>query len=162
MAKSGATLNWGGFDKGVNNFLDKVQSQRKELLEACGEALISGALKRFQEEKDPEGKPWAAVQRPGKILTDSARLRNSISSAVTRDTVLVGSNLIYALIHQQGGEIKPVNKKSLKFKVGGKGGKWINVKKVTIKARPYLGISKEDWAEIEDTIGDFISGAFKG
>jgi phage gpG-like protein len=66
--------------------------------------------------------------------------------------------VIYALIQQKGGVIKPVKKKTLKFKVGGK---WVSAKQVTIKARPYLGISKEDWREIGDTISDFIAGAFK-
>jgi phage virion morphogenesis protein len=155
---SGATLKWGGFDKGVNNFLDKVQNQRRALLEACGDALVTGTLKRFEQEKAPDGSNWAPVDRSGKILTDTARLQRSIDSAVSGDTVLVGSNLVYALIHQKGGEIRPVKKKSLKFKVGGK---WINAKKVTIKARPYLGISKEDWEELADTIHDFINGAFE-
>jgi phage gpG-like protein len=98
------------------------------------------------------------VARSGKILTDTARLRNSIDYAVAGDTILVGSNAVYALIHQKGGEIKPVHKKALKFKVGDK---WIVAKKVTIKARPYLGISKADWEEIEETIREFIGGAFQ-
>ena len=57
-------------------------------------------------------------------------------------TVKLGSNVEYARIHQKGG-------------MAGRG------RKVKIPARPYLGVSKEDWKEIEDTISDFISGAFK-
>jgi phage virion morphogenesis protein len=162
MAGSGASMKWGGFDKALNKFQDALANQKKALLEACGDALVSGTLKRFQDEEDPQGQKWAPVARSGKILTDTARLRNSIDSAVAGDTVLVGSNVIYALIHQEGGVIKPVNKKSLKFKVGkGKGGKWVSAKQVTIKARPYLGISTEDWQEIGETISDFIGEAFR-
>jgi phage virion morphogenesis protein len=163
MAAGGASLKWGGFDKALDKFQDALANQKQDLMEACGEALVSGTLKRFEDEEDPQGQKWAPVARSGKILTDTARLRNSIDYAVDGDTVRVGSNVIYALIHQQGGVIKPVKKKTLKFKIGkGKGGKWVSAKQVTIKARPYLGVSKEDWQEIADTIKDFIGGAFAG
>lgn len=158
MAASGATMKWGGFDKALDTLQAKLASQKKALMEACAEALVSGTLKRFQDEQDPQGKPWAPVARPGKALTDTARLRNSIDYAIAGDTILVGSNVVYALIHQMGGTIVPKKGKYLKFKVGGK---WVNAKQVTIKARPYLGVSKEDWEEIEATISDFISGAFQ-
>jgi phage virion morphogenesis protein len=158
MATSGATMKWGGFDKALDKFRSVLANQKKALMEACGEALGSGTLKRFQDEEDPEGQHWAPVARSGKILTDTARLRKSIDYAVAGDTVLVGSNVVYALIHQKGGEITPKKGKYLKFKVGGK---WVNAKKVTIKARPYLGISKADRQEIEETIRDFVGGAFQ-
>ena len=151
-------MDWGGLDTALKKFQDALAHQKQDLMEALGDALVSGTLKRFEDEEDPEGKKWEPVARSGKILTDTARLRNSIDSAVAGDTVLVGSNVKYARIHQKGGVIKPVKKKALKFKVGGK---WVYAKKVTIKPRPYLGISKDDWREIADTISDFISGAFE-
>lgn len=64
-----------------------------------------------------------------KILIRSARLRNSISSRASGTKIYVGTNLVYARIHQMGGN-------------AGRG------KKVTIPARPFLGISKEDQNEI--------------
>jgi phage virion morphogenesis protein len=157
MAGSGASMRWGGLDAALDKFQDMLASQKKTLLEACGEALVSGTLQRFIDEEDPEGNKWAPIDRSGKILTDTARLRNSIDYAIAGDTILVGSNVIYALIHQTGGTIKPKTKKALKFKIGDK---WIVAKQVTIKARPYLGISKGDWKEIADTISDFVGGAF--
>jgi len=159
MAKTGATLNWGGFDKALDSLQDKLANRKGDLMKACAEVLVSGTLKRFRDEEDPEGKPWAPVARPGKALTATARLQRSINSAIAGDTILVGSNLIYALIHQKGGTIRPKAGKYLKFQLPG--GNWISAKQVTIKARPYLGISKEDWAEIQATIRDFIGGAFK-
>ena len=179
MAASGVRMNWGGLDTALLRAA-KALSDRQALLEACGEALVSGTLKRFEDEEDPEGKKWTpsirsmptedkttAVRRDargrilkgsgkkikgnrgGKTLTDTARLRGSIDSAVAGDTVLVGANTVklgsnfkYARIHQMGGK-------------AGRG------HKVTIPARPYLGISKDDWEEIEGTISEFISGAFK-
>ncbi|MDR1398107.1 MAG: phage virion morphogenesis protein [Desulfarculales bacterium] len=175
MASSGVSLKWGGFDKALNKFSKKLKSQKAILLEAVGEVLVSGAIKRFQDEEDPKGNKWKPSQRTmamktqksavkrdakgrilkgsgkilkkgrkggGKTLTDTARLRNSITSEVNGDSVLVGSNVKYARIHQLGG-------------MAGKG------HKITIPARPYLGISKEDRQEVADTINDFFSGAFK-
>jgi phage virion morphogenesis protein len=175
MAASGVAMKWGGFDKAINKFSKKLKQQKGLLLEAIGEALVSGTIKRFQDEEDPEGNKWqpsrrtlaagskkAAVKRDakgrilkgsgkiikkgrkggGKTLTDSARLRNSITSDVEGDTVLVGSNVKYSRIHQKGG------------KAGKK-------HKSVIPARPYLGMSKADRQEVADTINDFFSGAFK-
>jgi len=60
--------------------------------------------------------------------------------------IAVGSNLVYARIHDLGGIIKPKNKKYLHFKT--KSGKWVRTKKVTIKkykGRGYL-TPAFDWA----------------
>jgi len=159
MTKTGAAINWGGFDKALDRLQGNLANRKDALMKACAEVLVSGTLKRFRDEQDPEGRPWAPVARPGKALTDTSRLQRSIDSAIAGDTILVGSNLIYALIQQKGGTIRPKAGKYLKFQLPG--GNWVSVKQVTIKGRAYLGISKEDWAEIEATIRDFIGGAFK-
>jgi phage virion morphogenesis protein len=141
---SGVRLSWGGFDKALGKAAKKL-ADKHLLMESVGEALVAGTLKRFQDEKDPQGNSWRPSARAlagGKTLTDTARLRNSIDSAVAGDTVFVGSNVVYSRIHQMGG-------------MAGKG------RKVKIPARPYLGVSKEDWKEVEDTIKDFLVGAFK-
>lgn len=58
-------------------------------------------------------------------LTDTARLRRSIRATVLANGVMLGTNLIYAAIHQFGGQ-------------AGRG------KKVSIPARPYLLFQDED------------------
>lgn len=141
--KSGVRLNWGGLDKAVLNATQNLHSRRKALLAEIGEALVSGTLQRFQEGVGPDGEPWEPSQRAlatnGKTLVDNADLRNDISSLATADAVYVGSILPYALIHQKGGK-------------AGRG------RRVTIKARPYLGVSKEDSQEIRDIVADFLRG----
>lgn len=145
MAKPGVSLNWGGFDK-VMAKASKKLSNTKLLMASVGEALVSGTVKRFQDEEDPQGKKWLASKRAAKeggtTLTDTARLRKSIDYAATPDKVMVGSNVAYARIHQLGGKT-------------GKG------HKVNMPARPYLGVSKEDMDEVRDTVADFLAGAFK-
>ena len=59
---SGVTMKWGGFDKALLNAA-KALSNKKLLLEACGEALVSGTLKRFDMEEDPMGNEWTPSVR---------------------------------------------------------------------------------------------------
>lgn len=145
MAKSGVSINWGGFDKVISKAGHKLNSTQA-LMASVGEALVSGTVKRFENEEDPAGKQWPASKRAaaegGKTLTKTARLRGSIDYAATSDKVMVGSNVAYARIHQMGGK-------------AGKG------HKVSLPARPFLGVSVEDMEEVKNTMTDFLAGAFK-
>lgn len=160
--KNGVSLNWGGFDKALGKAAHKLGNTRA-LMESVGEALVSGTLKRFQDEEDPTGTKWPkskrAAKEGGQTLTNIGTLRKSIDKIATSDKVMVGSNLPYARIHQKGGTVKPKKGKYLKFK--GLDGKDVFVKEVTIPARPYLGVSKEDMEEVRETVADFLKGAFK-
>lgn len=158
-AKGGASINWGGLDTAVDNGL-RAMADKKPLLRECAEVLVSGTLKRFQDERDPDGKPWAPTRRGGKILTNTAGLQKSIDSAITEDSVMVGSNKEYAGPHQTGAVIKPKKGKYLKFRTAD--GNFVSVKQVTIPKRSYLGVSKEDREEISETIKDHLAAAFKG
>ena len=160
--KNGVSLNWGGFDKALGKAAHKL-GNTQALMESVGDALVSGTLKRFQDEEDPTGKKWPkskrAAKKDGQTLTDTALLRRSVDYAATSDKVMVGSNLPYARIHQKGGTIKPKKAKKLVFK--GRGGKKVAVDEVTIPARPYLGVSADDMKEVRETISDFLAGTFK-
>lgn len=160
--KSGASLHWGGLDKAMSKAAQKL-GNKQELLESVGEALVSGTLKRFDAEEDPEGNKWKPSRRAreegGKTLSDTAILRRSVEYATAGDKVMVGSNLPYALIHQKGGIIKPKTAKRLVFK--GSGGKKVFAKEVSIPARPYLGVSDADREAVQETIADFLADAFK-
>lgn len=81
-----------------------------------------------------------------RILQDSGALRESIVKDPRSNSVAVGSNLVYARIHQFGGVIRPKNGSCLCIPVGN--GKIIKVKSVTIPARPYLVITSKENAEI--------------
>lgn len=161
MGKSGVSLHWGGLDKALGRATGKL-GNTQALMESVGEALVSGTKKRFDEKKDPEGTPWKpsrrALEKGGKTLMHSGRLRRSIDYAATSDKVMVGSNLAYARIHQKGGEITPKKAKKLVFKDSD--GKIVAVDAVTIPARPYLGVSKEDMEDVKATMADFLAGVF--
>jgi len=160
--KNGVSLNWGGFDKAMGKAGHKL-GNTQALMESVGDALVSGTLKRFDDEEEPTGKKWPkskrAAKEGGQTLTDTALLRRSIEYAATPDKVMVGSNLPYARIHQFGGTITPKKGKYLKFK--GLDGEDVFVKEAKIPARPYLGVSAEDMEEVKETLAAFLKGAFK-
>lgn len=144
--KNGVALNWGGFDKVVGKASSKMGDTKKALMASIGEALVSSTLKRFDAEEGPDGQKWQPSKRAaaesGKTLTDTAELRKSIGYAATASKVMVGSKAGYARIHQMGGK-------------AGKG------HHVSIPARPYLGVSKEDMEEVKAILAEFLAGTFK-
>lgn len=74
-----------------------------------------------------------------KILIDSGALLNSINWQADRQGVEIGTNRVYAAIHQFGGK-------------AGRG------HKVTIPARPYLVVQEEDLDQINDVLEDYLLG----
>jgi phage virion morphogenesis protein len=76
-----------------------------------------------------------ALRRP---LIRTGRLKASIGWKVLGDTIAVGTNLVYAAIHQFGGR-------------AGRG------MKVRIPARPFLGLTEEDRREAEALLLEWLS-----
>jgi phage virion morphogenesis protein len=155
----------------LSNLERKLRQLQRPALQTTGrqvgEALVSSTIRRFNEQRDPEGKPWqplaAATVLGGlssksytkrgrlrksaerklqnrKILIDSARLRNSISSTARGSSVAVGTNVEHARIHQFGGD---AGRKTAR---------------VNVPARPFLGVSADDRREIRRIVDDAIGG----
>ncbi len=124
----------------------------RNLLGAVGAELESQTRRRIAEEKEsPEGKPWAAwsegyarTRHSGHgLLVGEGALLDSIAYAVSSDgSVVVGSNLVYAAIHQFGGA------------EAGKPG--------LPPARPYLGLSAENTRDVEGVIEGFFEEVLHG
>lgn len=137
------------------------QMKKTEINRVIGESLRSSTIQRFREEKEPNGKRWTnsirASEDGGITLSSTGRLKNSIRTAPTSIGVAVGTNTIYAPTHQFGirKTIKAKNGNRLRFRVNGR---WVSKKsvRVSIPARPYLGISKEDMQEIKGTLEDVL------
>ena len=141
----------------MRRLLEIGQGSRMGLAKDIGSALVTGTVLRFDEGVAPDGKPWKPSQSE-KTLIDRARLRNSIRYKASPDYVVVGTNVKYAAIHQFGGVITPKKAKVLLFSVGGKK---VGAKKVTIPARPFIGISEADIKEVEGIILDYLKGTLK-
>lgn len=103
--------------------LEALAADTSPLLAEIGEIALSQAQDSFQEQAGPDGSAWQpslrALAQGGQTLIDSGQLLASLSLEVLPDSVVVGSNKVYAAIHQFGGQ-------------AGRGGK------VRLPARPYL------------------------
>ena len=166
MAGLSATITFD--DRRVIGALDRLGSlerDTKPLLDAIGTGLVASTEMRFQSNTAPDGTPWAPLnpayaefRRPGPILVQSAALMRSITFRAGYHTLRIGSPMIYAGVHQWGATIRPVRAKALAFEMGGH---LVLARKVTIPARPYLGISDEDEEMILETV-DRIVGRILG
>lgn len=107
------------------------------------------------------GRPTWAPKADGKAsrLQRSGRLRTSITREFDKSSATVGTNVVYAAIHQFGGTtsphvIRPRNKKALKF--NGKIRRSVNHPGSKIPARPFLALTDEDMNEIELTAQEYL------
>lgn len=128
------------------------------LMDELGGAMVASTQARFEAEKAPDGTPWErsarAVHEGGQTLRDSNRLYQSITHRAGRQHVAWGTNVIYAAVHQFGATIRPKSANALAFALPG--GDFAQVQKVEIPARPFLGVSRDDQAEIGRTVEGFL------
>lgn len=112
----------------------------RPVLREIGASLLTSTQRRFEDEQGPDGSPWPTNQRGGAILRDSGRLYQSLTYAADHHQVEVGTNVVYARIHQLGGQ-------------AGRG------RAVTIKPRPFLGLDDADRTEMLEIVNDYIREA---
>lgn len=110
------------------------------MMAGIGAVLVNRIRLGFRTGTDPWGRPWAPLKmRKGQPLRDTGRLQRSIGYAASADQVTVGTNVLYAKVHQFGAIIKPVRAAFLIF-VNRITGKKVLAKQVTVPARPFLPI----------------------
>lgn len=138
------------------------------ILRAIGVGLARNTRRRFDLGVDPDGQPWAALhpayemdkKGPG-ILRESG-MRGGLQGSITFDVagreLAVGSNKIYAAVHQFGATIKPRNGPYLVFRMAGA---LVKARQVTIPARPYLGIGDEDEETVLEVAEAFLDRAMR-
>ena len=111
--------------------------------------LVEGQTRRrlSEDKRAPDGSAWpawseaySATRKPGQQLLESeGHLIASIDTVVSGGAGAVGSPLVYAAIHQFGGaEVD-----------------------MAIPERPYLGISPDDRAEIDEVIQEFVESEIR-
>jgi phage virion morphogenesis protein len=135
------------------------------LMEGIGLHLEGSTMERFETETAPDGKPWKPSKRAlldgGKTLSDSTQLRSSIVSEAGSDQVAVGSNKIYAGVHNDGAIIRAKTAKGMVFQLPGGLG-FRRVMQVELPARTFLGLSREDETEIVALTEDYARDAMGG
>lgn len=98
--------------------------------------------------------------RSMKILQRTGRLASSIVQSFDSTSALVGTNVVYARIHQLGGQtrahtIVPKDAKVLAF--GGIFAKKVNHPGSKIPARPFLSMSDTDSMQIEAVVARYLA-----
>jgi len=124
------------------------------ILAEIGELLVQRTKERFAAQRAPDGTPWAplaarTIERKGHaraLLGESGRLSHEIVYQVSKDRLEVGSPLVYAAVHQFG-----ARKGQFGTSKKGRPIPWGD-----IPARPFLGISREDEADIVAIIREHL------
>ncbi|PZM64852.1 phage virion morphogenesis protein [Paenibacillus dendritiformis] len=174
MAADGVRVegDWSRLFETLRN-LNLSSTELKMLNAQIGQIVAEGSKERFETEKSPDGTPWwplsprtlearakrrtkrkdgssgfktkrgkvskraERIMTSGRPLKDTGRLMRSIAAKATGTGAAIGTNLVQGAIQQLGGP-------------AGRG------KKVNIPARPYLGVSEREEADIMELINDFI------
>jgi len=154
------------------------------LMDAIGQHLVSSALRRFQTQAGPDGKPWAPLSKAtlrrrgpnARALQASGRLRLSVTFLSSARSVEVGSNLIYAALMQLGGTIEQPARSMPVFRrqkdVAGGRSRFVKESQsdfktyhevgahaITVPGRPYIGIGPADERAIARLAHDYMMGA---
>lgn len=101
--------------RAISDLRKLLVSDREKALRILGTEFVRDAQRNIREQHGPNGQKWPGPpKRGGQRLQDTKRLYNSLTyQLASRRSVLVGTNVIYAAIHQFGGTIKPKRKKKL-------------------------------------------------
>jgi len=156
----------------VRRMLAKVSldsGDREKLLKSVGVEAETQTVERFDTQRSPDGDSWKALAQKtldhylatgrghGSLLVGEGFLRDSVTHNVEGGgwSVLVGATMEYAATHQFGATITPKSAKAL-FVPG-----YGMLKKATIPARPYLGVSASDAGELADLTALFLARRIK-
>ncbi|MEJ5227210.1 phage virion morphogenesis protein [Thermodesulfovibrio sp.] len=121
----------------LNDLVQKV-SDRRPLMKNLASIMHNAVEENFEQEGRPRWKPSQRVKKQGgKTLQDTGSLAASITTRYDNDSAVVGTNKVYAAIHQFGGK-------------AGRG------RKVTIPERPYLKLTNEDLEDIKQAVKEYL------
>lgn len=152
----------------LSRVVSSVENPRP-LMRAIGEVLVDSTRERFRSSTGPDGRRWernadttilnylrrysGSFNKSGRLskkgagrvmskrplIGESRALSTQISYRADRDSVLVGSPMVYAAMQQFGG-----TRSKFRHLWG------------DIPARPFLGLSYQDEDSILDAVADFL------
>ncbi|MDO4434845.1 MAG: phage virion morphogenesis protein [Cardiobacteriaceae bacterium] len=111
------------------------------LTRAIGGLLESSTQKRFEDEQDPEGKPWAPltlriILRKRDILDEHGDRLEGLGFQARDSGVAIGTHQAYGIFAQDGTKFAP--------------------------QRAFLGISQQDEHDLRELINDYFLGGNRG
>ena len=122
-------------------------SNLRPLMKNIAGIMADSTEENFKEEGRPKWKDLSEKTKtvrkktghyPGQILQVSGQLALSVTTQYDDTSAIIGSNKVYAAIHQLGGQ-------------AGKN------KKTTIPARPYLKLTDDDFDEIISIVEKYLT-----
>ena len=140
----------GDLRRRLSQLADRV-ADPTPVLNKIGEVLLNSTRERFRSRKAPDGTPWAPLseatkqakpKNKSKVLVLEGQLMKTLNYEADRDGLLFGSPEIYAGTHQFGREARP--------------GEGLPFGGAAIPARPFLGLSAEDIARIDEIFDDYL------
>jgi len=157
-------------DTEVNKALADLTARMRNLqpvMKEIGEIVRTSVERNFAAGGRSKWDESARVKREGgQTLSLTGRLRRSFArpDAVQagKDRVAIGTNVVYAAIHQLGGKTGPHTITAKKAKALFWPGARHPVKSVNhpgsvIPPRPFLMVQNEDWTEIKNVINRYLS-----
>ena len=121
-------------------------SNLRPLMKNIAGIMADSTEENFKEEGRPKWKDLSEKTKtarkktghyPGQILQVSGQLAISVTTQYDDASAIIGSNKVYAAIHQLGG-------------LAGKN------KKTTIPARPYLSLTNDEYEEILSSVENYL------
>ena len=185
---SGAGIEIKVDDEQVNALFGRLQTRMNDLtpaMKVIGEIVRTSVVKNFEVGGRPRWKPLSPVtlarRKGSKILYrqgPAGGLLGSIHYKADKDRVVIGTNKVYAAVHQFGakkgsfGTVTETVKAHMR-RITQAFGRPVKPHKISVRAhtrqaklpwgnipaRPYLMIQEEDWQEIRESLLEFITGA---
>ena len=164
------------FERSLGELIKKLEN-RAPLMREMAAAMGDAVEENFAQQGRPAWMGWnpayARQRRGGKILQKSGRLAASITQYSTNDEATVGTNVKYARIHQEGGEISiPARSQKAWYrqkKDGSVGNRFvkksrsnfeqwntIGAYKIRMPARPFLHLTEDDVEKMENTAEQYL------
>lgn len=148
--------------------LTRLARDASPMMAEIAEHLLESTQRRFDTGTGPDGVPWVPLKDgSGRTpLRVSGTLRDQIFPSHGSDFAQITATTKYARWHQEGTAsyvILPVKGKALSFP--GPGGDKITRRKVNhpgLPPRPFLGLSDQDRADIEQIAGAYLEEAAGG
>jgi len=154
------TLDASGLEGALKLLQPILEFEGSELMSVIGAMGESQTRRRIESEKTaPDGSAWAPNLKGTSVLVETGQhLLSSIAWRSSDSETEWGSGWEFAHVHQGGMTITPKNARYLAVPAAafGAGGGVRFAKKVTIPARPFVGLSSDNAQEIVDLVTDYF------
>jgi len=143
-----------------------------------GETLLNSTRGRFRSQTAPDGESWARLspsyaarkkRNRNKILTLTGALRGTLAKQADKDSLRIGTPLVYGATHQFGAAkgsfgavVAHINEYTRRTRSGKRATVRAHTRRMVvpwgnIPARPFLGLSDADRNGLLDALAEYLS-----